>query len=239
LERTKNIRFAGSTATGFLHNDSLYSYLVTVRHLFQEKKSKLIIKGSDSTYITYDSILVRNNSLIEVEVYNEKKWKPLKGTIHFFRTDSCNIDIAIIKFYKTGTWSSIYFSDESKFLLGQRCFFAGYPLNLKTPTSIDLGYTFPIIKSAIISGTIQDTIAKHNAILLDGNNTFGLSGSPLFFYNYYLKKWRIAGVVTSYYVQKTKIFNSKTGEYEIREENSGIAKAVFSNYVIELINRTK
>lgn len=236
LSRTMNIRFAGGSATGFLHNDSSYSYLVTVRHIFQKQKVK---KGKSGNYIVYDSMLVKNNSPITIELFAEDKWQSVAGTIHYYKIDSCNIDLAIFKFFKTGTWSSIYFSDPTNFFLGQHCYYAGYPLNLKTPVGKDMGYTFPIIKQALYSGIVNDTIGNYTALLLDGNNTFGLSGSPIFFYNYQLKKWRIGGLVTSYYLQKNKVFNSSTGKFEIQEENSGIIKGILSYDITKLINQIK
>jgi hypothetical protein len=48
------------------------SYLITVRHLFQETKIK---KEKDSSYRTYDSMLVRNNNPITIDIYSENKWQ--------------------------------------------------------------------------------------------------------------------------------------------------------------------
>lgn len=210
LGNTQMIRFKGATATCYLVADSNVLYFITVLHLFSQKKVRNNGKTSTTKFSQYDSLLCKNGDDISVDLFSAKTWKPLQGKIYFFDKPGESIDLCVIKVNERTNFSSLYLLEPGVFL-GQQCFFVGYPLGLKSLTDSTFKFDLPIVKNAIYSGSFTNEHSKERVILLDGNNTYGLSGSPIFAYNPLAKGWRMIGMVTSYYKQTDHVLIVKRG----------------------------
>lgn len=212
-----NIRFKDHAQTGFLYKaKNNKTYLITAKHLFIEKiKSKSDKKEKDT-------LLVNDKDTFSLFVKYDNIWKELPSCI-FYVHDNEKVDIAVIEIMGMQIPSNSFNLGNSQPILGQDCFFMGYPLGYAMPFNKEL--PIPLIKKGVFSGIFSTNGGIQ--ILLDGNNTFGLSGGPACFYDYEKDKWTIFAVISGYIIQHN----------EFTEENSGIVLAYSSNHILEILKK--
>ncbi len=130
---------------------------------------------------------MKDGDSVSLEINKTQGWVRIRGIVHYSKNKDA--DVAVIEQdYKADSNDFVFSSDGS--VLGQDCFFIGYPLGITTDRLTQAnGIKAPIIKKGIISSSIM-TKTKAIYFLIDGNNTYGLSGSPVIFYNYAAKKFQ-------------------------------------------------
>ncbi|MEX6689239.1 serine protease [Danxiaibacter flavus] len=212
FERTVQLRIDGSTVSGVLHvgKDSVI-HIITALHLFKDRIRKL--KNGDTCTIT---------------MYHEDSWKTAHG--HVFYKDTLT-DIAVIKLYQKlpqrphQIW-------ESRTVLGQDMAFLGYPLNFQTiATNKIFAHPLPLVNKGIFSGF--NSANGNDLLFISANNTYGYSGGPVIYYNYYRNKWEIIGIVGGY-INQMNVIERNNGKKDTTYENSGLMYATDIKQVLAI-----
>ena len=227
-----NIKFHTSRASGFFYGTSDHRYfLITAKHVFKTKFKSVKTNGKVSII---DSLTYKSGDRIDFAINMSNGWTPISGNIYFSNNPS--VDIAVIS-HNIGIDTTGYVLDEDGVIMGQDCFFLGYPLGFTNAPSAEFnGLKVPIIKKGIVSGSSTSDSAMQ--WLLDGNNTFGLSGGPVLFFDYREQRWKVLGVISGFYPQ-TNISYDDQGKQVKTTENSGIFIAYPIRYAKEIISKIK
>lgn len=217
LERVLYIKYNQSTGSSFAIEKDGRTLILTAKHIFPN--------------------LQENNS-ITFEVMQNKVWRSVTGIAHFHSNP--NLDAMVIdlgySFFQDKRYED-YLTGNGHIIFGDDCYFFGYPLTLQTemqPTEND-GYPIPLIKKAIFSGQME--INGLRSPFLDGNNTPGFSGGPIFIKSYEKgtgkSSWYLLGLISGYYLQVNTIPTSQ-GNWSY-SENSGIISVSDIGYINEII----
>ncbi len=235
LRRIVNIKYDGYTQTGFFyHTSDGKNLLITAKHLFKKSYLKKVRGKTGTTWMKFDSLSVLNGQKITFSISDTIGWKEYSGKVYFH--ENSKIDIAVIWHNIPVETSSNLNLGFANILLGQECFFAGFPLGLKINNTVALdGWSFPLIKKGVISAILPDP-SGFDVIYVDGNNTFGLSGAPLIYFDNYQKIFKVAGVISGYLPQVKIDYDSSGKSHEV-EENSGIFIAHSILSAQEIINQ--
>jgi hypothetical protein len=187
-------------------------FIITAKHLFKKKTT--------------------NNSEVKVKIYINGIPKIITAKC-FFHKDN-NVDIAVLKI-------PIITSNKGSYdllgtlIFGQDIYFCGFP-SLGGSIYFTNGFIdkpYPIIKKGILSGMIKTNGCS--IMLLDGHNNPGFSGGPVVFYDYYVNKYMIGGVISGYLFQENKIAGDTTKKL-IVQENSGIILCFDIKNALEIID---
>lgn len=206
----------GNTASSFVLEKNNKSYIVSVKHFLS------------------NSI---ESDCVQFFIMQNDKWLRQEGVVHF-HTDP-NIDIVVIEldYNIFGNNKIDYLNFTGDFLIGAEGYFFGYPMGFKSEMlgNKNDGLPIPLFKKCIYSGSIRE---KGNpVILLDGNNTLGFSGGPVFILGFTNNQWSyfLTGFVAGYYTQNN---NTNINEQQFSyKENSGIIKCIPRNSVKEILDR--
>ncbi len=187
--------------TAFLITNNSEEYLATVAHIF---KSDLSTK-----------------SIVNIKLLIDTTFVPVQAK--FLRHPDISVDIAVLKL-PFNLKHSETLNEKNNIVLGQDVFFVGYPSfnNIQFITIAKGLGAFPLIKKAILSGSIQ--VNNYYLLLLDGHNNPGFSGGPVIYYDENLKQNCLLGIVSGYFNESKAIIEkkqSKESDY-INLENSGI-----------------
>ncbi|MGO4904298.1 hypothetical protein ACEN2F_02385 [Flavobacterium sp. W20_MBD1_R3] len=219
FERVLYIKNNQSTGSSFAIEKDGRTLILTAKHLFPN---------------------VRENDSINFEVMQNKSWRIIKGIARLH--SNANLDALVIdlgySFFNNKRYDD-FLNVDGNIVFGDNCFFFGYPLSLHTmmsPIEID-GYPLPLIKKAIFSGQMES-----NGLLspfLDGNNTPGFSGGPIFIKSYEKGNWNwsLMGLISGYYIQ-TNTISTAQGLWSYNE-NSGIISVSDIIYIKQIINNIK
>lgn len=212
------------SGTCFLVVQNDTEYIITAKHLFRRG-----IKNGDSVF--FNILRAKKFGETKIEVH-----EPFYGKVYVHNNP--NVDIAIIKIPNKLSSIKPYEFSISGSILGQDCYFFGFPYYEEKFTTTNRGEAdrFAFVKKAIISAFYKDKDVDID--LLDGQNNPGFSGGPVIFYDYETKKNKILGVISGYYPQtnKAEISPSVFLNYV---ENSGIVFCYPSNYISDIIKRVK
>lgn len=221
FERVLFIKNNQSTGSSFTLEKNNKTLMLTAKHIFPNLKE---------------------NDSVKFEIMQNKVWREIKGIVHFHSNpnlDAIVIDLGYSFFKDKANFD--YENSKGSIVFGDDCFFLGYPMSLKTemrPNEND-GFPIPLIKKAIYSGQME--INGLNSIFLDGNNTPGFSGGPIFIKSYEKDTgktyWNLLGLISGYYLQNN-IINSPQGSWSYNE-NSGIISCSDIIYIKEIINNIK
>tara|TARA_R110000868_G_scaffold360816_1_gene622842 strand:- start:419 stop:1180 length:762 start_codon:yes stop_codon:yes gene_type:complete len=221
FERVLYLKVHQSTGSSFAIEKDGKTLILTAKHLFPN---------------------VKENDSLDFAIMKNKEWQTIKGIAHIH--SNLNLDALVIdlgySFFNNKEYDD-FLKAYSNIAIGDDCYFFGYPLSLHTmmkPFEID-GYPLPLIKKAIFSGQMEN-----NGLLspmLDGNNTPGFSGGPIFIKSFEKgtgkSKWSLLGLISGYYIQtNTLLTNQGSWSYN---ENSGIISVSDIIYITEIINNIK
>lgn len=214
IQRILYIKNGTATGSGFIIDKQGNNCVITARHIFGTNQDK---------------------QTISFEIFRNKKWDTITGTIYFH--SNADIDIAIIildEMIISGVDDTIATSAKSFVPISQRGFFSGFPLNIKGEdlTNLNHGYPFPLVKGAVFAGFTD--IKGVSISLLDGINNPGFSGGPAFFYDRNISSWILFGVVTGYISQPNEI-QTALGTLTT-QENSGIIICYHLKHVAEILD---
>lgn len=221
FERVLHIKYNQSTGSSFAIEKDGRTLILTAKHIFPN---------------------IKENDSITLEVLQNKSWKSIKGIVHIHSNQ--NLDALVIdlgySFFKNKQYED-FINVDGNALFGDDCFFFGYPLSLHTemqPTEND-GYPVPLIKKAILSGQMEINGLK--SPFLDGNNTPGFSGGPIFIKSYEKgtgkSNWSLLGLISGYYPQTNNIQTPQG--IRSYHENSGIISVSDIIYIKEIIKSIK
>ena len=206
--------FQGDTlagATCFMINKDGEQYFVTAAHLFK------------STHKSGDVVPIRMLIRNELEPFDAKV---------YFHADK-NIDIAIMKLPEKVSQGRGISMDTTLVAFGLPVFFYGFPLtNMGT---VGLGIKFPLVKKAIVSGSV-----KYNGVdvlVLDGHNNRGFSGGPVLAYDTSINKMCIVGVTSGFFPETRSV--QYKGDKLSFDENSGIILCYGRRYIEDIFNKNK
>lgn len=216
LMSTFRFKYGSVTGTCFGIDVDKDEYLITAKHLIKDS--------------------VKSGDLVQFEIEIANEYKKFQGRV-FLHTNPI-VDVAVIKLSeRIGT--STKYSNEGAFLLGQDCYFLGFPLTPGFGT-LTLKFKLPLVKKAAIAST-EFIFQRTSIILLDGQNNHGFSGGPVIFHDYKAKRNVILGVVSGYFSENNKAlieFKKDTLTTEIAE-NSGIIACYHASYFLEIIKANK
>jgi hypothetical protein len=109
-------------------------------------------------------------------------------------------------------------------IFGQDLFFLGFPLY--TDTDVMKGFPLPLIKKAVLSGSLRQG-GKTEVFLLDGHNNPGFSGGPVVFKpgNKPNAEYRVLGLVSAYRLEEQDVYFNRKPTGLKHAENAGIMLA--------------
>lgn len=207
ISRVFNLKNNNSFGTCFTLDIDKRQYLLTAKHIVNE--------------LTVNSTL---------EILHNKEWKSLKvENIH--HCDDMDVSIVAINVFIPSLPVSATIAQLS---YGQDIYFLGFPLGLYSNVGeINRHFPLPFIKKGIISAIDFEG----NYLLIDGYNNKGFSGAPVVFrhYPYTSNEYYIAGIISSYKPEYSKVYIAQQETDLISEMNSGIITAYSITKVIQTI----
>jgi len=220
FEGTHQLIYKNRAATCFpIKAPNSKSCFVTALHTFKTTKRN----GGDT-------IRYRNGDTVNIIVYINNAWLRFNGHL-YYHTDTL-IDIAVIEVPNLNLTGDPDTLNGSPLVIGQDCFFFGYPLNKKMTfkeSKTIKSNSLPLVNKGIYSGSqfLNDSIS---VTYVSAHNTYGYSGGPVIGYNYMDKKWQLLGVVSGYYPQRNAD-NSR--------ENSGIMGVSEVRYLVQIMQKVR
>jgi len=184
FQRTFFIKFGDSTGTAFAIDIDNRQYLVTARH---------VIEGIGETG--------------SVEVYHCDEWKKVATrTVGMGAAAEIASDIAVLAPAVRMAPPHPLEATSEGLVWGQSTYFLGFPYGLHTVADVTNGYPLPIVKGAIMSGTLAGA-KPHEVYLLDGHNNPGFSGGPAVFRPAEKQgaALRVLGVVSAYKTEEVEV----------------------------------
>jgi trypsin-like peptidase len=218
--RIFRIAYGNKSGSSFAIEVDGRQYLITAKHVVQGIKDG-------------DSISLLNK---------DKAWQPLSAKVIYpERTD---VDIAALALPEVITRAETVNPTLNGVLLGQHCYFLGFPFGL---ASFQGGWApIPFVKQALISA-IQFPL-----IYLDGMNNPGFSGGPIFFIDQNTRELKFGGVISAYRYSYAEVLRKRSNETrpldqiptdemegvgQFVAENQGIVIATQIDPIIEAIKK--
>ncbi|MDE0177066.1 MAG: S1C family serine protease [Gammaproteobacteria bacterium] len=201
----------------------------SIQRTFRIKKTLLgtafTIDRNDQQYIVTARHVVEGiQDGDEIEVWHERKWKPLLVEVVGVGEDDA-IDIAVLRSDIHLTPTHPLEPTQGGLLIGQSVAFLGFPFGMEMDEARHLnnGYPAPFVKAGIVSA-IQGS-PKFHSIWIDAHGNRGFSGGPLLFTAMpeQVGKDKVAGIISS------ASLDPETGE------NAGLVRAVPIKHAIEMI----
>lgn len=223
-----------------MNDQTIFSY-ATAFSLDVENKQYLITASHVIKFIGNEGT---------IDIFHDSQWKPIdinvvgRGDANHSATDvavlaaTCHLDPS-----HPGTYYQLKTTTTS-FVFGQQVYFCGFPYDLYTEIEKNNGYPVPMIKGALISGTIKKT-GMPELFVLDGHNNPGFSGGPVAFQpeGGQTPEFQVIGVVSGYHVNHAPVIyqDRSTGQQQatklVSRENAGIILCPSIKQAIDMIER--
>jgi len=130
--RTFFIRFGTSTGTAFTIDLEKKQYLVTARHVCAG------IRDGDS-----------------IAIFHDERWKDAPAKIVGLGAENrVDTDVAVLALKKQISPSFSMPATSADLVWGQDVYFLGFPYGLHTSVEANNGYPLPLVKKALISGSV-------------------------------------------------------------------------------------
>lgn len=218
LQRVLLIKSDLGTGSSFVIEKYDRSFLLTAKHIFPNLKE---------------------NEIINFQVLQNKKWVDISGIAHLSSNSNADVIVIDLREQLFGNNSTDYLNTKGQIPLGSEGFFLGFPMSLKTEMNPkeNNGLPIPLVKKIIVSGFLDQNGV--NIPVLDGNNTPGFSGGPVFIKSYNKGKvvWYLLGLISGYYPQNN-IAKTNQGDFTYNE-NSGIILCGHILYIREIMEKIK
>ena len=217
LSRVYLIKYNNSTGSCFKVTIKNKNYLITARHIFESN--------------------IENGSKMKIEINRNSSWIEQSVTLLYHKNS--NIDIAVLDPHIEDSTEMNVDLKETKYFLGQDCYFLGFPFGLKMDDKKDIfnqGFPSPFVKKGIISAVMDEENCLQ--IFLDGHNNPGFSGGPAIVENFNKKTKNNLGIIgiVSAYLTDSKEIDTPFGKF-INTENSGIVVTYGFKYVYEILEQ--
>jgi hypothetical protein len=215
LQNTYSMITNTSRGTCFVVKDDGIEYIITAKHLFNNKH--------------------KNNDIVLFSLNKDNIKEPFTASIHFHENTS--IDVVVLKSKSKLTLSDTLYSNGGTMELGGDAYFLGFPY--EGIGSKSKWGKMPFIKKAVISAMNFEKGIE--IIYLDGHNNPGFSGGPVLSYDPKLLLYSIIGVISGYRPQTDSAkltLDGKTIPFKYHE-NSGIIISYSARHYIEIIDRIR
>jgi len=198
LQRVFLIKYGNHFGSSFTVDVGNRQYLISAKHLLS------FLQESDI-----------------IDIYHESQWKKLEVK----RIDLKNPKIDILVLAPAVQLSPPLELDPSidNIILSQNVYFLGFPFGMYVEAK-DLNNFFPMpfVKKGIVSAMAFEN-KKEKIIFIDGYNNKGFSGGPIVFFDFDVKKFKVAAVVSGYKPQRDDIINNKDKATALKAiTNSGL-----------------
>src|SRR5579863_11771 len=215
LRRVLYIKFGHSTGTGFTIDVENRQYLVTARHVCEG------IGQSDS-----------------IEIRHKGQWSSRSvKVVGLGAEERLDTDVAVLALNELISPALPLEASSAKLVWGQDVFFLGFPFGLHTSVDMNEGFPIPLIKRAIMSGSIGEPGKEREVFLLDGHNNPGFSGGPVVFrpQNNSSIPFQVMGVVSAFWTEDGKVLFRGEPTELTSTLNSGIIVCPSIAQVTEMI----
>lgn len=205
LSRVFPIKYGKEGGTCFVIDLDGKQYILTAKHILPNAKD------GDS-----------------IEVYISGQWHPL--IIKPIFPKNVKTDIAALAANRLIAIKMPISIGSKGIFVGQDIYFLGFPFGLASQTDDPSGMLVPFIKKGILSA-IDFRASSGHVFYLDGHNNSGFSGGPVIFANYNEKeKLYIAGVISGYRNQKTKVIEEIEQSQNLSSnDNNNVIRYVLEN----------
>ncbi|WP_161949858.1 S1 family peptidase [Desulfofustis glycolicus] len=205
LNRVFPFAFGEHAGSCFIIDDDDRQYIITARHL---------VSGISE----HDTIRILINEV----------WRNIEVVPIFPENDKT--DIVALAGNKLVAPKMEILIGAGGMYVGQDVYFLGFPFGLATQFDKPTTSRIAFIKKAILSA-VDTRPDSGNIIYLDGHNNPGFSGGPVIFANYEQhERLQIAGVVSGYKNQPTKVMSALI---EDTKSNTNDSKKKIVHYILE------
>ena len=221
IQRVFCILRKNGTGTCFAIEVNNRQYLVTAKHIFEDKKDRKVI-----------GVLEDGET---INILKDGNWMPFQAHLigHHPKVD---ISVFSINTIIVNPDYSINIAKAGDLFYSQDVYFLGFPYNIQNFnfSNINNGFPFPLVKHAIISAFMNNN--GNDFYFLDGINNQGFSGGPVLFWKNAEQKAYVVGVISGYcsYKQPVLCENAMNTDFFI-EENTGLIYCYPIKYAIDLI----
>lgn len=186
-------------------------YFVTARHVYN---------GSDS-----------------IKMFYQNKWLELNAKNVGVCGGDIDISVFSVEFLATPKELTLP-SGSAGIVLGQEVRFLGFPYKLWSDGGDALkGRPMPYVKGGLLSNI--DSGREGCKLWVDAVNNEGFSGGPLLFQkNRNHLEWKVAGVVSKFYIQQEKVVDQDGDDTNLRiYYNTGLMVCYDINHAIDIIKK--
>lgn len=210
LSRIFQIRSAWDAGTCFVIDVDERQYLVTARHIVQEKTEdrKILqeIKEGD-----------------KISIFIQGAWIP--KVVHPIFLQNKNIDAVALALDDVITPPIGTPVGSGGIFLGQKVFFLGFPFDLAS-RSKDRIDNIPFVKAGILSAIDSRNNNEGTVVYIDGHNNPGFSGGPVIFPNFNEgRQLQILAVISGYKAQPLIVEEVEVAIPDSTSSNSGVESA--------------
>ena len=151
--------------------------------------------------ITAHHVVQNINSQDIIKIFHDSDYKPV--TIRVVGLGDCEKigkDVAVLALEQRVAPDYPLPTSRGTLTAGQHVKFLGFPHGLGTETIINNGYPIPIIKGAILAGSIPSEERELGLWLLDGNGIPGFSGGPAIYtgLNEPMDSFSVFGIISAH-----------------------------------------
>lgn len=211
LQRVLSIRYKDSQGSSFTIEVDGRQYLITARH---------VVEG------------IADHDQIQLWDPSVRKWIALTVKVIKCKSEEADIIGLVLPQKVTKAFPMEFMGG---IMVTQQVYFLGYPAvgsdgsGLRTRSfQGESFFEMPFVKSGIISA-IDSTNKDAVKLYIDGHNNRGFSGGPIVFYHDKSKRFRVAGVVSSFPVGYFQVRN------RIVYTNPGILQGFSIRHIIDAI----
>ena len=215
LKSVYNFQFKNNLGSGFFVSTENKQYFITALHVVEG------IESGDSVNILHEK---KDMCLCVKDCLLGNNLKPEN-------------DFAILTFNQPINPECSLSLDTEGLVIGQNVYFLGFPLGFSTTINVTSGQPIPLVKGAIFSGSLGDSITEIKEFLLDGHNNQGFSGGPAIFNagDNLNPQYKVFGVIKGYKLEEISQ-NSDSIQKSFTLDNSGI---ISCTPVINIIEKIK
>jgi S1-C subfamily serine protease len=192
--------------TGFTLERNSRQFLVTARHV--------IPSARDS-----------------VAIHQHGTWQSMGGEVFYPKNPA--VDIAVLRLDKHISLTLELEPSMDGMVLGQDLYFLGFPLGMYMEPMWN-GCPLPLIKHGVLSA-IDSSDKSRVLIYLDAFGNLGFSGSPVIFRDLKSGETKVAGIVTAFRTEESKVQVGGAVTNWTVPANSGILIAASVLHAIEAI----
>ena len=213
LQRVFRIKIGSKMGTAFAIEYMDRQYLVTVRHIVENKHRE-----------------------VEAFLFYDGGWHQLVIKLVGATKGEADIAVFAAQFQLAPTFP--FEPSSSDLVLGQQVFFLGFPLGMMGGgEEINRKFPLPLIKGGVVS-TLPSKPQK--MFWIDGHNNPGFSGGPVIFVPNarpvsISTPYQIAGVISAYKTLSEPVYDKSNNEIGYVAGNTGIILAYDISHAIDLI----